>query len=154
MFSSTASWLVSGLCGIALADVMRSSPAVPFAIAPAVPSALDAAAAAVETARGRVAASWAQSLGSPLSLALNVTVPPGAASRVVLPFPRAGAGAAPAVAVDEGGAPVFARGAFVPGGAEGVAGAQLLPPSEAFAWWSVAIDVALGGDYAFVARAE
>jgi Bacterial alpha-L-rhamnosidase 6 hairpin glycosidase domain/Bacterial alpha-L-rhamnosidase C-terminal domain len=153
MYSTTSSWLVSGLCGIALADVMTSSPAAPFAIAPAMPAALEAAAGAVETARGRVAASWAQSLGEPLSLALNVSVPPGAAARVVVPFPRAGAGAAPAVAVDEGGAPVFARGAFVPGVA-GIAGAVLVPPTALFEWWSVAVDVAVGGDFAFVARAE
>ena len=149
MFSSTAEWLVSGLAGIALRDVMTAMPGAPYAVAPVLPAALGAAATAVESARGLVAASWFQT-GGALPLFLNVTVPPGAAARVVLPFPRSGAGAAPAVAVTEGGVPVWAHGAFVPG-VVGVTGAALVPPSAAFAWWALAVEVECGGDFVFAA---
>jgi len=101
---------------------------------------LTSAAATQSTPMGTVAVSWALLAGG-ASYALNATLPPGAVATLVLPTLRAPG----AAVVAEGGVPVWARGAFlpgVPGVASGAAGAD--GESVVFAVGS--------GDYAFTTQ--
>jgi len=82
-------------------------------------------------------------------VALAVTVPTGARATVRVPFP-AGTALGNATVL-EGGAPVWARGAYVPGVA-GVLGAR--PGSEDLAGGDATVDVEVGsGSYAFTSSA-
>jgi len=95
-------------------------------------AALTSANASVATPLGAAAIAWAAAPGGQGTAAL--TVPPGATATLVLPGATAG--------VTEGGAPVWAGGAFVPG-VPGVTGAALV---------GGALRVELGsGEYAFAA---
>lgn len=153
MFASAASFFFEGFGGVDAAAVMAADDAgAPLAVEPVIPAGLAAAAASVDTARGLLACSWAQGAGAgSLPLALNVTVPPGVAADVLLPFPRVAGGALPpALTLTEGGRTVWAGGAFVPGAAPGVGGVAAVHAEWPRTWPALRVRVA-SGTYAFVA---
>ena len=119
----------------------------PLLVAPVVPKGLQSAAAAVESARGLLAVSWAQGGGA---LALNVTLPPGVGAEVVLPFPSLPAPLPASLVVTEGGAAVWRGGAFVPGAAPGVLGAEQGDGTWPLAWGALRVRIA-SGSYSYIA---
>jgi alpha-L-rhamnosidase len=124
MYGAPGAFYYSSLAGLRRAPGSRSWRALllaPPGSASGVWANLSAASAEQSTPMGAVALAWA--LGAGPRYALNATLPPNAAARVVMPTLRPAALAL----IQEGGATVWAAGRFVPGVpgvASGAAGAD------------------------------
>ena len=124
MYGAPGAFYFSSLAGLRRAPGSRSWGALllaPPGNASGVWANLSAASAEQSTPMGTVALAW--TLGPGLHYALNATLPPNAAARVIVPTLRPAAHAV----IAEGGATVWAAGQFVPGVpgvVSGVAGAD------------------------------
>jgi hypothetical protein len=146
---STSGWVLQRLLGVRPRPAPGGGRAAGYEfgllLAPPLVDSLPAMAGTVATPLGAVALAWAWA-GAPMAstYAANVSLPPGAAAALALPVP----GLANAT-VSEGGVPVFADGAFVPGrpgvvgaaysAADGTVTLELLPGDYAFATAAAAL---------------
>jgi hypothetical protein len=146
MYGSTGSWYYSTLAGLGRARGSRSWS--DLVIAPPsgrVLANLSWANATIDTPMGLVRSAWVTSPASSsgVAYAVSITIPPNSRARVTVPTITAAA----VTTVTEGGRPVWAHGAFVPG-VGGVTSATQGPDGHA-----VVFRVG-SGSYEFEARSQ